>query len=145
MSKKNDLISKFKEAKKKHELWISYADAIYKGEEIDEKHIPVSHVDCEFGKWMADCSNVLANIKYASKLDEKHKALHTNYMKLYKDMHEHVSSSIFNRSKMKKEHQDKLEKDIKELHTMSESLMYTIDSIISEVNAMPDAKLEGFY
>ena len=143
MYNKSEIISKLISAKTVHERWMTYAEAIFKGIEFSEEHIPLLHTDCEFGKWYADNGKLLYYVEAPKSMFEDHIALHKVYSEIYKLMHDNRSSNIFNKSRIEKEKQESLEKNIKILNSISRKLLKLIDNLIFKIHNMTNAEIKS--
>jgi len=50
---------------------------------LDEKQVPLTYADCNFGTWYYGSGQCLAQNKTFIELEKPHKSLHSHYMKLF--------------------------------------------------------------
>lgn len=84
---KEEVLKSIRSARRAHVKWVERAKALVNGLEVTKEQIPIDVTVCEFGKWFYCDGQILLAIfkeKAVKKLEDKHKELHENYMKIFK-------------------------------------------------------------
>lgn len=139
---KKEIIQQLRAAKAAHIQWRAYAQAIVGGFSVDQNHVPVIHTNCRFGQWYYGKGQILSHIAAYGTIDGPHAMLHQIYMEIYKLKFSKTQRSWF-KSKAKIEHeaQEKCDELMKNLITVSETLLESISMVEQEVIAMTDEEL----
>ena len=139
---KKEIIQQLRAAKAAHIQWRAYAQAIVGGFSVDQNHVPVIHTNCRFGQWYYGKGQMLSNLAAYSAIDGPHAMLHQIYMEIYKLKFSKAKRSWFkSKAKVEAETQAKADELMKNLVTVSETLLESISMVEQEVIAMSDEEL----
>ena len=96
--KKLEVLTSIRGARRAHIMWVDRAKALVHGLEIKKEQIPIEITECDFGKWFYCDGQILLSLfteRAVKKLDNKHKELHSIYMKIFKIYFPVVKPSFF--------------------------------------------------
>ncbi|MCI5133128.1 MAG: hypothetical protein D3904_16840, partial [Candidatus Electrothrix sp. EH2] len=80
---KIESITTLKIAAVSHRAWFSNAQALIDGVPLDKEKVPVSVLECEFGKWYYGEGQKLKSLPGFQELEEAHEKLHATYMEIF--------------------------------------------------------------
>ena len=80
---KLEIITTLKLAAISHRAWFSNAQALIEGIPLDKDKVPVSALECEFGKWYYGEGRKLKVLPGFQEIEEAHEKLHATYMEIF--------------------------------------------------------------
>ena len=149
MSKK-DIIMQLRNAKSAHIQWRSYAQALVAGIPVEQDHVPVIHTNCKFGKWYYGPGQQLTSLSSYRAIETPHEMLHQIYMQIFKLLFGEDDRSAFQKlfgsnAKVKKEHQNEAENLMRNLLSVSGTLLEAINNLEAELKDMSDEEFSVIY
>jgi len=97
---KEDVLRNIRAARRAHVVWVQRAKSLVNGLPVTKEQIPLEVTACEFGRWFYCDGQILLSIfteDAVKQVEEKHKALHDIYMKIFKIYFSTVNQSFFAR------------------------------------------------
>lgn len=149
MSKKGEILTKIRGARREHVAWVERAKALVHGLEISKEQIPIKVTKCEFGKWFYCDGQILLSIfkeEAVEKLESKHKELHTIYMKIFKIYFDKKEQTIWEKIFKRKRKISASDEHIaleylKKLEITSMELISYLNIIEKKINTIDEEKL----
>lgn len=80
---KIEIITTLKLAAISHRAWLSNAQALICGVPLDKNKVPVSTLECEFGKWYYGEGQKLKGLPGFKEIEDTHEKLHATYMEIF--------------------------------------------------------------
>lgn len=145
---KAEIIDQLTQARSKHIKWRSHAQAIVAGIPVDPKDLPVKHTNCEFGRWYYGPGRALSRLDSYAAIESPHTKLHQVYNGIHIQLLGGTAPSVITRvlnlgKRDKPKHKQDVGDLLKELLTISELLMDSIDLLERDVMDMTDEELAG--
>jgi predicted phosphoadenosine phosphosulfate sulfurtransferase len=149
MSKK-EILSQLRLAKSAHIQWRSYAQALVAGIPVEQDHVPVIHTTCKFGQWYYGTGQQLSSLSSYRAIETPHEMLHQIYMQIFKLLFGEDDRSAFQKlfgsnAKIKKEHQNDAEGLMKNLLSVSGTLLEAINLLENEIKDLSEEELAQMY
>ncbi|NPA67535.1 MAG: hypothetical protein GXO50_02890 [Chlorobi bacterium] len=143
MTKKQELLLKLDLIKTEHLKWVHYAEAKFKGLDINENLTPVKHTDCACGKMIAENGQIIYHLKSAHTLMTDHEEFHKIGEDLYHFMQNMEKGNLLTKKSVEKKNREMLRNYAEVLRQLSNNLLRTFDNINNEINCIDDEKIEA--
>lgn len=145
MTKKQELLQKLDIVKKEHIRWTTYAEAKFKGLEVDEDLTPIKHTECACGKMIAENGQIIYHLKFTHSLVKDHEEFHNLGMKLYELMNKKIEGNIFTKRMIKQKNNEMINNYAKVLKKLSDNLLDSYNLIAKEIQEMPEEKINNIF
>jgi len=150
--KKEDFLKNIRLAKKSHILWVERAKKLVNGLPIGEDEIPLEPTSCAFGQWFyGDGQVMLAIFSQASikKLEDKHKELHTSYLKIFKIYFDLSTQGFFSKLLKRPKKISDIDRriamdELDNLEKISEEMVSYLNIIDARINQVEAEDLEKY-
>ena len=141
-------MSQLRSAKSAHIQWRSYAQALVAGIPVEQDHVPVIHTTCKFGKWYYGEGQKLSSLSSYGAIETPHETLHQIYMKIFKllfgeDNRSTLQKMFGSSAKIKQGNQAEAESFMKQLLSVSGTLLEAINLLEKEIKDMTDEELSS--
>ncbi len=145
MTKKQELILGLELVKNEHTKWANYAEAKFKGLEVNEELTPVKYTECACGKMIAENGQIIYHLKTAQSLAKDHEYFHRIAEDLYHFMNNQNKGNMFTKGIVERKNRETLQNYADTLRKLSNSLIKTFDNITNEINCIDDDKIEAMF
>jgi len=146
--KKSEILENLNSARMAHMAWVEKAKSLVHGTKaISNNQLPLSAIDCNFGRWFYNAGQVLFCImseKLVKSVEDKHEELHNAYLKIFKIYFEEEDKSRFlleQPTTVTPSSQQKAEEELRNLENISEELIELLNRIKSNFSHLEDDDL----
>lgn len=143
---KKEVLTQLRTAKSAHIEWRSYAQALIAGIPVKDDKVPVIHTECKFGQWYYGAGQAISTLSAYRAIETPHEMLHKIYMEIYKLLHAEDDRSALQKmlqssKKLKQKNQADAEDLMKNLLSVSGTLLESINLLEREIMDMTDEEL----
>ena len=151
--KKEEILTKLRDAKTSHIKWVQRAKFLIEGLDIDKNAIPVDSTECSFGKWFYSDAQKLNslrnnNIENMDKIAQLHTELHNIYLQIFKIYFSKPKGGFFskifgNRKKITEDEKVYARKLFNEIEAISKDLLNEVNLLERRIISIPDEEIEN--
>jgi len=139
---KEDILTILKEAKVAHVRMHKCAEALAVGSESCNKDIPISHHDCEFGKWYYSTGLLLKFSENFAPIEAVHEKMHLIYKVIYKKAMPLIKRGIIHREGFSNTRKGKeIDKLYDHFRQTSKLFMSAVTDLENEISAMSSIQI----
>lgn len=145
--KKEETLTHLHNAKKAHISWVHRAHALIEGLPVEKDQVPVNCTDCKFGVWFygeGQRLNRIPSMDCLKEIEQQHMELHDKYMEIFKiyfgeEDRSFLSRFFGSRKKISPENQQLAKEHYKELKSISEKLIGSIERLERRLFALRES------
>lgn len=148
---KDEILDHLRQAKSAHIGWVQRAKFLIEGVSISENAIPVSQMDCRFGKWFYSDGQKLQYIRNNPvecmvEIEELHAELHNVYFNIYKIFYLQDKKGFFTKIFGKKDNVTQEERELareyyKEISQLSKELLKQLTMMERRIIVLSEEEL----
>lgn len=150
---KADVLKSIRSARRAHVMWVDRARSLVNGLPVKQDQIPIEVTACEFGKWFYCDGQILLTLfseNAVKKLENKHRALHDVYMKIFKIYFDTSNQSflakLLKRPKKISDREKSLAmEDLAKLEKISDELVSYLNIIEKKMNRIDQESFDKFF
>ena len=145
MNKKQELLLRLDLIKNEHLKWKNYAEAKFKGINVDEQLVPVKHTECACGKMILEYGQVIYHLNSAHSLSKDHEEFHNIGKELYDFMKNKEKGNFFTQAIIDRKNKEIMNNYADTLENLSDILLKTLESIKKEIELTDEEKIEAMF
>ena len=145
MTKKQELILGLELVKNEHTKWANYAEAKFKGLEVNEELTPVKHTECACGKMFSENGQIRFHLQSAQSIPVDHEEFHKIYEILYNLINKEEKGNIFTKGTLKKKKEKQINDYLGILKNLSENIKFSFDNVYKEVEDIPEEQFKKIF